>query len=155
MTEKIYPGVFARVKAMTIDGIILLVFMVATSSLFSLFNDVPDVVRVSAFLFIFLLYDPLLTSFWGGTIGHRFTGIRVRKEQDEQSNIQFPQAVLRYIIKALIGWISLLTVGGNKKGKAIHDYVAGSVVVYAKSESELNNVKNTTPTTSLPLLTEE
>lgn len=140
MTDKIYPGVFVRVKAMVIDGIVLLVFMVATSSVFSLFNDVHDVVRVNAFVFIFLLYDPLLTSFWGGTIGHRFAGIRVRKERDEQSNIQFPQAVLRYIIKALIGWISLLTVGGNKKGKAIHDFAAGSVVVYANPEYELNQM---------------
>ena len=155
MTEKIYPGVFDRVKAMVTDGIILVVFMVATSSVFSLFNDVHDIVRVSAFVFIFLLYDPLLTSFWGGTIGHRLIGIRVRKERDEQCNIQFPFAVLRYIVKATLGWISLLTIGGNNKGKAIHDYVAGSVVVYAKSESELNNVKNATPTTSLPLLTEE
>lgn len=140
MTDKIYPGVFLRVKAMVIDGIVLLVFMVVASSFFSLFNEVPDVVRVSAFVFIFLLYDPLLTTFWGGTIGHRFAGIRVRKDWNEKSNIQFPQAVLRYIVKALIGWISLLTVGGNKKGKAIHDYVAGSVVIYAASEKELNQM---------------
>lgn len=157
MSEKIYPGVFDRVRAMVTDGIILLVFMVALSSIFSLFNDVPDFVRVFTFLSIFLLYDPLLTSFTGGTIGHRLIGIRVKKERDEQCNIQFPIAVLRYIVKATLGWISLLTIGGNNKGKAIHDYVAGSVVVYAKSESELNNVKNTTPTTSLqsPSLDEE
>ena len=136
MTEKIYPGVFDRVKAIVTDGVILLIFMFATSSIFSLFDDVPDFARVFAFVFIFLLYDPLFTSFTGGTIGHRLIGIRVRKERDEQSNIQFPPAVLRYIVKALLGWVSLLTVSGNNKGKAIHDYVAGSVVVYANPKNK-------------------
>lgn len=140
MTENIYPGVFDRVKAIVTDGIILLIFMFVTSSVFSGFESVPDFARVFAFVFIFLLYDPLLTSFWGGTIGHRLIGIRVRKERDEQRNISFPLAVLRYIVKATLGWISLLTISGNKKGKAIHDYVAGSVVVYAKPESELNKM---------------
>jgi uncharacterized RDD family membrane protein YckC len=140
MTEKIYPGVFDRVKAIVADGIILLVFMFAASSVFSLFETVPDFIRVFAFVFIFLLYDPLFTSFTGGTIGHRLIGIRVRKEQDETSNITFLPAVLRYILKALLGWVSLLTISGNNKGRAIHDYVAGSVVVYAKPENEQNQM---------------
>jgi uncharacterized RDD family membrane protein YckC len=139
MTEKIYPGVFDRVKAIVADGIILLVFMFAASSIFSLFETVPDFIRVFAFVFIFLLYDPLFTSFTGGTIGHRLIGIRVRKEQDETCNITFLPAVLRYIVKALLGWVSLLTISGNNKGRAIHDYVAGSVVVYAKPENEQNS----------------
>jgi uncharacterized RDD family membrane protein YckC len=138
MTEKIYPGVFDRVKAIVADGIILLVFMFAASSVFSLFETVPDFIRVFAFVFIFLLYDPLFTSFTGGTIGHRLIGIRVRKEQDETCNITFLPAVLRYIVKALLGWVSLLTISGNNKGRAIHDYVAGSVVVYAKPENVQN-----------------
>lgn len=40
------------------------------------------------------------------------------------------------IVALVVGIISLLTVSGNIKKKAIHDYLAGSVVIYAKSESE-------------------
>jgi uncharacterized RDD family membrane protein YckC len=59
-------------------------------------------------------------------------GIRVKRESDEKKNILFPLAIIRFIVKASLGWISLLTVTGNSKRKAIHDYLIGSVVVYEK-----------------------
>jgi uncharacterized RDD family membrane protein YckC len=83
------------------------------------------------FIFIVLLYDPLFTSIFGGTVGHMFQGIRVKKESDEARNIPFFSAMLRYAAKVLLGIISLLTVSGHPKKKAIHDMMAGSVVVFA------------------------
>jgi uncharacterized RDD family membrane protein YckC len=130
MNNKEYPGVFARVKAVTIDGVILLIMMVTTSSIFSNLEYVPDYERIIAFIIIFILYDPLLTSTMGGTLGHRFIGIRVKKASDETSNINIVYAIIRFLIKGFFGWISLLTVMGNDKRKAIHDYVAQSVVIY-------------------------
>jgi uncharacterized RDD family membrane protein YckC len=35
-------------------------------------------------------------------------------------------------VKAFVGVISLITVTTNKQGKAMHDFVASSIVVYAK-----------------------
>lgn len=128
-TQK-YPGVSTRVKAVMTDSIILIVFMIGASHLFELFNHVPDFARVTAFVFIFLLYDPLFTSIFGGTFGHMIFGIRVKRDSNKDKNILFPLALLRYITKALLGWISLLTVSGNKKGKAIHDIVVRSIVIY-------------------------
>ncbi len=139
MTEVNYPGVSDRVKAIMADVIVIVVFMIVASYIFSLFESVPDYARIIAFIFIFLLYDPLFTSIFGGTIGHMMIGIRVKKESNEKKNILFPLAILRYIVKAFLGWISLLTVLGNKKRKAIHDYLVGSVVVYAKSNEGKNN----------------
>ncbi len=139
MTEKNYPGVFDRVKAMMTDGIVIVVFMFVASYIFSLFESVPDSARIIAFVFIFLLYDPLFTSIFGGTIGHMMLGLRVKRESDEKKNIILPLAIPRYIVKVLLGWISLLTVSGNEKRKAIHDYIAGSVVVYAKSKEDIKN----------------
>ena len=72
-----------------------------------------------------------MTSIFGCTFGHLLLGIRVRKEIDETQNVFFPFAVFRYILKVLLGWISLLTVSGNPKRKAIHDYLVGSVVVFS------------------------
>ena len=63
-------------------------------------------------------------------------GIRVKKDNDQLKNISFPYAVIRFIIKISLGWISLLTIYGNEKGTAIHDYLAKSVVVY-KNHKEL------------------
>jgi len=138
MTEENYPGILDRVKAIFIDGIVIIVYMFIVSYIFSLFENVPDNARIIAFVFIFFLYDPLFTSLLGGTIGHMIIGIRVKRELNEQKNIKFPSAILRYIVKASLGWISLLTITANKKGKAIHDMLVGSVVVYADSNANTN-----------------
>jgi len=133
MTQENYPGVFDRIKAIMADSIVIILLMFTASYIFSLFESVPDNARIIAFVFIFILYDPLFTSIFGGTIGHMLIGIRVKRESDEMKNILLPSAILRYIVKAALGWISLITVSFNPKGKAIHDYLVGSIVVYSKS----------------------
>lgn len=134
MTNQNYPGVIERVKAMVTDSIVIIVFMFIASYVFSFFESVPDNARILAFVFIVLFYDPVFTSVLGGTIGHIMLGIRVRRASNEQKNIIFPLAVLRYIVKSSLGLISLLTVSNNKKRRAIHDLLVGSVVVYAESQ---------------------
>ncbi|WP_167619505.1 RDD family protein [Maribellus sediminis] len=125
-----YPGVSLRVKAVVTDSVILVILMIGATYLFESMTHVPDLLRVAAFVFIFLLYDPLLTSTAGGTIGHMLFGIRVKRAKHPEKNILFPLALIRYIVKVLLGWISLLTVSGNKKGQAIHDLLVKSVVIY-------------------------
>ncbi|MEI6059306.1 MAG: RDD family protein [Bacteroidota bacterium] len=132
MTEDHYPGVFDRFKAIAADGALVIVLMFAAAYVFSLFETVPDNARILAFVLIFILYDPLFTGILGGTVGHMMIGIRVKRASDETKNILFPLAIIRYIVKAGLGWISLLTISGNAKRRAIHDYLVGSVVVYAK-----------------------
>lgn len=142
MTEKCYPGVLDRIKAVVIDGIIIIVFMFIATSIFSLFEKVPDNARIIAFVFIFILYDPLLTSIFGGTLGHFIIGIRVKQESDETKNIIFPLALMRFIVKVCLGWISFLTVFGNPKRKAIHDYLVYSVVIYLNQDSTTPSSNN-------------
>lgn len=125
-----------RVKAAIIDSLLLIGFMYAASELLALFEAVPTYVRIIVAVFIFLLYDPIFTSYYGGTVGHSFSGIEVKREVDTDRNISFPAAVLRFIFKALLGWISLLTVTAHEKKRAIHDLVAGSVVLEELSEDE-------------------
>ena len=130
MENQNYPGVFDRVKAATIDSIVIVIFMIVITDVFSLLEVVPNNARIIAFIFIFILYDPILTSFFGGTLGHKVIGIRVKIENNESKNILLHKAIIRFIIKISLGWISLITVSQNKKRKAIHDKIAGSVVVY-------------------------
>jgi uncharacterized RDD family membrane protein YckC len=131
MIQVKFPGVLDRVKAIVTDSVVMLLFIIIATYTFSFFDNVPDNAKIAAFVFIFILYDPIFTSIFGATIGHMLIGIRVKRELDETRNILFPLAILRFIVKASLGWISLVTVSGNKKGKAIHDYLVGSVVVYA------------------------
>jgi len=121
-----------RVKAAVIDGIVLIAAMYGIAEILNLFEHVPNYVRIAVAVFIFLLYDPILTSRFGGTIGHSYSNINVKKDSDRAMNISFSAAVLRFILKAALGWLSLLTVTNSEKKKAIHDLVVGSVVLEAK-----------------------
>ncbi|WP_412987915.1 RDD family protein [Pontimicrobium sp. IMCC45349] len=124
-----FAAIKDRIQAAIIDSIIIIIAIFLVSELFTQFESVSKLVKIIAFLIIFILYDPLLTSINGGTIGHSLSKITVRKEGDLNKNISFPLAVIRFILKALLGWVSLITISGNEKKKAIHDFVANSVVI--------------------------
>ena len=132
MENVIYPGILLRIKAALSDYLILLALIFSVSFIFKEFDHVPNYARIIAFVFIFLLYDPLLVSLFGGTIGHHFNGIKVRREENEKKNIFFHLALIRYIVKVFLGWISFFTINGNQKGKAIHDLAVGSIVIFKK-----------------------
>ena len=127
---EVLPGAARRIKAAFTDGIILMALMVVFSQILALFETVPDAVRILGFIFIFILYDPLFTSFLGGTVGHMIMGIRVKKQSDLTENIILPLAVVRFICKAILGWVSLLTIGSSRKNLAIHDMAVKSIVIY-------------------------
>ena len=125
-----YPGVSERVKATVMDSMVIVFMMIGATYLFAQFDDVSAQVRTGGFIFIFGLYDPTMTSLFGGTLGHRCMGIRVSRKSDHGKNVAFPLALIRYVVKAMLGWLSLLTVGSSKTRLAIHDMAVGSVVLY-------------------------
>ena len=131
MDEMKYGSLINRVKAIIIDGLVLVGFGIITATILSEFENVDDSVRLIIFVFIFLLYDPIFVSIFGATIGHLIIGLKVRRENNITRKIIFPVALVRFTMKVLLGWISLLTVSGNKKSKAIHDTVVDSVVLQA------------------------
>lgn len=129
MEKKLYPGVFARVKAAFIDGIVIYCIIFLVSDLYDVFGFTSAKARTIIALAMAFFYDPLGTSFFGCTLGHRFINLRVRNITNEKHNISFPKAVLRFSVKCLLGWISLFTVQANDKRLAIHDSAVGSVVI--------------------------
>lgn len=132
MANQEYPGLYQRVVAIFIDSIIMIILMIITVDIFSNFEEVSIIPKIIAFLAIFCLYDPVLTSAFGGTIGHKTNGLRVKRVNNQNKNVLFHLALLRYLVKVLLGWISLLTISGNEKRQAMHDLIAGSVVVFQK-----------------------
>ena len=130
--KKKYAILPDRIKAVVIDSIILIALMFTVTEIFALFEVVLNFFRIMAFIFIFVLYDPILTAKYGATVGHSFSNIVVKNEKDHTKNITFPKALIRFLIKFSLGWISLVTVTGNEKRKAIHDFAAGSIVIEAK-----------------------
>jgi|GEM_PF-4841316 len=62
--EYTYAMLPDRVKAAVVDGVILVAGMYATSEILALFDEVPNWIRIIAFVLLFIVYDPLFTSFF-------------------------------------------------------------------------------------------
>ena len=124
-----YTSLFPRVKAAFLDAVLMILFMYVSSELLAEFETVPNYVRVILFVFIVILYEPLLVSLWGKTLGHHKMDICVRKEENLNQKIGFPNDLLRYTIKILLGWLSFITITNSDKHQAIHDRMAKSVML--------------------------
>ncbi|HLO57272.1 MAG TPA: RDD family protein [Bacteroidales bacterium] len=128
MTDNKYGKLINRVKAILVDTLVIIGLALAVSGILNLFENVSNPVRALCFTLI-VLYDPILTTLNGATVGHMLIGLKVRKESDENQKISFPFALIRFVLKAFLGFISLMTISEKNKGKAIHDSAAGSIVL--------------------------
>jgi uncharacterized RDD family membrane protein YckC len=122
-----YPDLKDRIQSAFIDGILMLVLMIVFASILDKFENVPDWVRM-AIVGFFIVYEPLFMSF-GCTLGNLIKGIRVRKHSDSTKKINILQAIIRFPIKFILGWLSYITIGSSPKRRAIHDMAAGSVMI--------------------------
>lgn len=124
-----YISLFPRVKAAILDSILLILFMYAASEILVEFDNVPNYIRTTLFICILFLYEPILVSTWGKTLGHHKMDICVRKEADFNKKNRLPTALGRYAVKLFFGWLSLLSVTGNKKHQALPDRISGSMAI--------------------------
>lgn len=123
-----YPLLTDRIQSTFIDTILIVLLMFISGSILDKYENVPDWVRISVFAGLFTVYEPVCMTF-GSTLGNYLKGIRVRKDSDSTKRINLLQAIVRYPIKFFLGWISFLTIHSNPKKRAIHDLVAGSVMI--------------------------
>jgi len=126
--EPAYARFMPRLRALYIDAIIMMV--VAFAVLFvavTLRSD--DIARVLGFTIVvsWLLYEPLLVSFAGGTIGHRRTNLRVVDDRTH-GNVGLLKSFARTIIKAALGWVSFVTMLTTRRSQAMHDLLTRSTV---------------------------
>lgn len=127
--DAVYASLQSRIKAAVIDGIVIIAIMYSVTEILNYFSDVPSSVRMYLFIFFFILYEPILVYLFGSTAGHYYSDIKVKRANNLSKNIIFPLALIRFILKFLLGWLSLLTVTGTEKRQAIHDGVVNSVVI--------------------------
>lgn len=126
--EPAYARFWPRVRALYIDSIILLLAMVA-GLVIATSIKADGVARVVGFAVagFWLLYEPIMVAFWGGTIGHLRTNLRVVDERTH-GNVSFLKALARAVIKALLGLPSFVTMLITRRSQAIHDLLTGSTV---------------------------
>ena len=126
--EADYPTLSDRVQSTFIDSIFIIVAMFAFASILEKFGTAPDWIRIALFFGIWGVYEPLCTSL-GFTIGNYAKGIRVKQVHNPSKRLNIGQALIRYILKVALGWISFLTMHFNPERRAIHDYAAGSIMI--------------------------
>jgi uncharacterized RDD family membrane protein YckC len=126
-----YPRVVVRYLATTIDVIFILGLFICVSYLFQGQDGTPAMMRLIFFLFVVFVYEPFFTCKLC-TLGQKIMKIRVRsiKTKDKISIIQ---AYIRILIKIVLGIISFFSIPFTKNKRALHDFAAGSVVIYAYS----------------------
>lgn len=66
---------------------------------------------------------------FGATIGNDKMKIRVRSVANPEKRINLFLAIIRFIFKILLGWLSFITFFTSSRNRAIHDIVSGSVVI--------------------------
>lgn len=124
----VYPLLTDRVQSSFIDGIFLILLMFVFSAILDKYENVPDWIRIALFIGLWIIYEPLCTTL-GFTLGNYIKRIRVRQQSNPIKRINFFQALVRYVLKVALGWLSFLTIHSNDERRAIHDFAAGSVMI--------------------------
>jgi uncharacterized RDD family membrane protein YckC len=126
--ESAYARFLPRLSALVIDGIIMVVVIFGALGI-AVAARSESIARPLGFTVVafWLLYEPLLVSFAGGTIGHRRINLRV-VDNRTGGNISFLKAVARVVIKGPLGVVSFITMLTTRRSQAIHDLLTRSTV---------------------------
>lgn len=124
-----YPRFIKRFRAILVDSVILPVAVVAVLITGNAMGVTTAFGKAMLFLVPLLILEPVLVALTGGTIGHHLMKIRVAKI-DGSGNINIFAATIRFIVRLLLGGLSLIFVFTTTKHQALHDLIARSVVIH-------------------------
>lgn len=131
--QDVYASLATRIKAGIVDGIILIGLFVSIPLLMHAMTKDGSPFTGVAMYSPLLLLEPFLVAFLGATIGQWLFGLKVMRVAT-RSNCPLPMAFVRYIAKGLLGSISMIYMLFSKKHQAIHDHMAGTVVVISENK---------------------
>ena len=121
-----YPTILRRYLSTFIDAWFIITCLIFVPYVIGDGKDTLNARIIIAATMLFV-YEPLFTSKLC-TLGQKLTGIRVRNKSNYQQ-LAFPIALLRVIIKGLLGFISLFSIVFSNDKRAIHDFASGSIVI--------------------------
>jgi uncharacterized RDD family membrane protein YckC len=124
-----YARFSRRAQAFLLDALVYVVLIVVLLIAAPLVGTTPTAQRVLFGLIVAaaLLYEPLFVMTEGGTLGHRWTNLRV-VDNRFGTKLGFFRAFLRFLVKAALGWFSFVSMAFTRRHQAIHDLVTGSHV---------------------------
>jgi uncharacterized RDD family membrane protein YckC len=123
-----YARFARRLRGMFVDWVLALV-LIFGAVLIAVSVGSQSLPRVLAgFVAIILcLYEPVLVSMTGGTIGHYLNNLRVVDDLTG-GNLSFRRALSRAALKAVLGWYSFLVMAATRRNQAVHDLLTRSTV---------------------------
>ncbi|MEJ0074914.1 MAG: RDD family protein [Alphaproteobacteria bacterium] len=123
-----YARFLPRLRALILDSIILVVVLFAAMIVAVAIRS-DNFVRPLGFavMAFWLVYEPLLVAYAGGTLGHRWSNLRVVDDRT-QGNVGLLQAIGRAVIKGVLGWLSFVTMLTTRRSQAVHDLITRSTV---------------------------
>ncbi len=89
-------------------------------------DEISRVVGV-AVVIILVMYEPVMVSMTGGTIGHYLANLRV-VDDARHGNVSFLKACARFVIKGVLGWYSFIVMAATRRNQALHDKLTRSTV---------------------------
>jgi len=122
-----YPRLLRRVQAVLVDSLILFFIILAWWYALPLLGSLPPGVRIAIPILAWILLDPLLVTFTGGSPGHHLRGLVVLSAADG-GPLNLIRSLIRALVKSLTGWWAFIFVLMTRRHQALHDLVSGSIV---------------------------
>lgn len=130
---------FLRCAALIVDYMVLLSLPVAWLIISTFFGDGPGNITISSTVWLFVIIIWIinflaLPLFRGQTLGKMLAGITILKT--DGTPVRLGSIVLRnlvgYLLTILTLGLGFLIAAVNGSGRALHDYVGGTIVVHAR-----------------------
>lgn len=125
-----YAGFWIRWVASFIDGLVLLIPNIILSIVFTALL-MPTLGTIFSYIILWAYYISM-TKKYGATLGKKALGLQVAS--DNSDNLTLSQVIFREtigkIISMIILFIGYMMAGSTKRKQALHDKIAGTIVVY-------------------------
>jgi uncharacterized RDD family membrane protein YckC len=124
---QLYPTITARIKAGEIDALVIFGFLsVLIISYIAIGRETPAILFIC--IAISLLYEPVLVTWRGQTIGHKIMVFRII-DSVTKMNLSFAKSFSRFILKMVLGVVSLLWAFFDRHEQFFHDNMTRSMAV--------------------------
>jgi uncharacterized RDD family membrane protein YckC len=150
----LYGRFSRRFQAALIDGIVILL-AIFSAVFVAVTLESQSLARVLGFSVAagWLLYEPLLVALTGSTVGHWLRNLRVIDNRTG-GNLNIVKAVARTLIKAVLGWLSFVTMATTQRHQAVHDLLTSSTVqvrnAVAANPGDYNSERTELASASMP-----
>ena len=131
-----YASLSRRLRALAIDTAVVLGSVTVVAIVGDVSQALPGTGRAMwlAFFCILFLYEPVLVWYRGATIGHATCNLVVLVDGTGHTP-SLGRAVVRYLVKGVLGLVAFFTMAMTRRHQAVHDILTRTTVQLATDAS--------------------